>query len=216
MCMSSRLALGAINFLIIFPLTVFPAVFAGYLPQVFAEQGIQNEIVDAELKVNIAPNRIQSISEKVIYTLGSGDKIKVTVFGHKDLSGGFFVDGTSAISLPLIGEVSASGLTLRELERAITAKLKDGYLINPRVSVEVLSFRPFYILGEVKKPGSYEFVSGMTVLNAVAMAGGYTKRGKKDKIFIIRATDKEHNKQDATPETVVLPGDIIEVPERFF
>ena len=150
------------------------------------------------------------------YTLGSGDRVRVTVFGEEELSGEFEVDGLGAISLPLIREVQAGGLRLRQLEQAITEKLLDGYLKNPRVSLEVLNYRPFYILGEVKQPGSYPYVSGMTVLNAVALAGGYTYRAKKKGLLITHANESELGEQPATEETVVLPGDILKVPERFF
>jgi polysaccharide export outer membrane protein len=89
------------------------------------------------------------------YRLGAGDRVKVVVFGHPDLSGEFGIDGRGRLSLPLIQVIEAAGMTVRQLERAITNKLKPDYLKNPRVSVEILSYRPFYILGEVKNPGSY-------------------------------------------------------------
>ena len=168
----------------------------------------------------VGVNRVAVAAEKgaldnPIYTLGSGDKVRVTVFNHTDLSGVFQVDDTGAVSMSLIGTVKASGLTLRAFERLITEMLKDGYLINPSVTVEVVKFRPFYILGEVKSPGSYSYVSGMTVLNAVALAGGFSSRAKKTSILITRG-DREKRELLATLESVILPGDIIEVPERFF
>ena len=118
--------------------------------------------------------------------------------------------------MPLIGNVVAGNVTAQELERTIADKLKPDYLKNPRVNVEVLNYRPFYIIGEVKKPGSYPYVSGMTVVNAVALAGGYTYRARETNIFITRGSDPTRTKQEATRDTVVLPGDVIEVPERFF
>ncbi len=150
------------------------------------------------------------------YKLGSGDRVRVTVFGHEDLSGEFEVDGVGRLSLPLIQQVAAAGLSLRQLEGAITDALKPDYLKNPRVSVEVLNYRPFYILGEVNHPGSYPFVNGMTVLNAVALAGGYTYRARESKVVVIRTAETERTRQPAGPDTIVLPGDVIEVPERFF
>jgi len=150
------------------------------------------------------------------YTLGSGDRIKVIVFGQEDLSGEFEVDGTGRISLPLIQDVQAEGITVEALADLITGKLKPDYLKNPRVSVEVLNYRPFYIIGEVKSPGSYAFVNGMTVVNAIALAGGYTYRASENKVLITRGTNPENKKQPADHDTVVLPGDVIEVPERFF
>lgn len=150
------------------------------------------------------------------YRLGAGDRVRVTVFGQEDLSGEFELDGAGRLSLPLIQRVQAAGLTLNELEDAIANKLKPDFLKNPRVSVEVLNYRPFYILGEVKKPGSYPYVNGMTVINAVALAGGYTYRAKENKVTIVRTGNIERKTIPANHDTVVLPGDVIQVPERFF
>jgi protein involved in polysaccharide export with SLBB domain len=148
------------------------------------------------------------------YTLGPGDKIRLTIFGEEDLSGEFEVDGTGIVSLPLIGNMKAGGLTLRTLENQITDKFKDGYLVNPRVSIQVLNFRPFFILGEVNSPGSYPYVNGLTVLNAVAVAGGYTHRARTDRVMIKRG--KKSDEFEATDDQKVVPGDIIRVTERFF
>ncbi|WP_339777593.1 polysaccharide biosynthesis/export family protein [uncultured Thalassospira sp.] len=151
-----------------------------------------------------------------VYTLGSGDKVRITVFGEPDLSGEFEVSGEGQLSLPLIGTVNASGKTLSTLGTDIESKLKDGYLVDPKVNVEVMNYRPFYILGEVKEPGSYPYVNGMSVLNAVALGGGFTYRADKDDILIIRGGDESRQPEKATPETIVLPGDIVRVEERFF
>ncbi len=150
------------------------------------------------------------------YKLGSGDLLRVMVFGQEDLSGEFEVEGSGFISLPLILEVKAAGLTVRQLEKKITGKLKPDFLKNPRVSVEVLNYRPFYILGEVKSPGSYRFVNGMTVVNAIAMAGGYTYRARENQVMLTRASDAKKKQMKADHQTPVLPGDVIEVPERFW
>ncbi len=150
------------------------------------------------------------------YRLGSGDRVRVTIFGHVDLSGNFLVDGTGKVALPLIGGIPAGGRSVRALERAIVARLKPDYLINPRVSVEVLNYRPFYILGEVKNPGSYPYVNGMKVVNAVALAGGYTYRARENSLYIVRAGDTSRTQERANHGTVVLPGDVIKIPERFF
>ncbi|MCL6609150.1 MAG: polysaccharide export protein [Geminicoccaceae bacterium] len=149
------------------------------------------------------------------YTLASGDKVKVVVFRHEDLSGEFTLDGAGNFAMPLVGEIQAYGLTTRELEERIKAKLKDGYLVDPQVSVEVTNYRPFYILGEVNRPGQYEYVNGMTVLQAVTIAGGYTYRAKQDAVILKRGGA---NAQGVlVPGTQpILPGDIIEVQERFF
>lgn len=162
------------------------------------------------------PSQTFAQSRDTAYQLGSGDRIRVTVFGHADLSGEFAVDGGGFVALPLVGNVKAGGLALQAFEQNIIKALKPDYLKNPRVSADVLNYRPFYIIGEVNKPGSYPFVNGMSVVNAVALAGGYTYRARENRLLIIRATDKKRAKQAADHDTAVLPGDVIEVPERFF
>jgi polysaccharide export outer membrane protein len=149
------------------------------------------------------------------YTLASGDKVKVIVFRHEDLSGEFTLDGAGNFAMPLVGEIQAYGLTTRELEERIKAKLKDGYLVDPQVSVEVTNYRPFYILGEVNRPGQYEYVNGMTALQAVTIAGGYTYRAKQDALILKRGGANAQG-VPVPPTQPILPGDIIEVQERFF
>jgi len=150
------------------------------------------------------------------YRLGSGDKLRVTVFNEKDLSGDFDVNDQGLVSLPLIGQVKVGGLTINEAQDLITQKYGKDYLVNPRVNVEVLNYRPFFILGEVKSPGSYPYVSGMTVLNAVALAGGYTPRANRNNISIKRATSPQANEVEVQEDSAVLPGDVIRIHERFF
>lgn len=151
------------------------------------------------------------------YVLGVGDKLKITVFGEKDLSGDFEVSSTGVISMPLIGEILSAKKTISQIQAEITQKLASGYMRNPHVSIEVMNYRPFFIIGEVMKPGSYNYVNGMTVINAVALAGGYTYRADKDGATIKHASGGASAKeQPATEYTTVLPGDVINVPERFF
>lgn len=168
------------------------------------------------LAVAIVPVARPGAQEVPEYTLGTSDKVRVTVFGESDLSGEFEVDASGSVSLPLIGAVQAKGRGIRSLERAIAEKLADGYLVNPRVSIEVLNYRPFFILGEVQEPGSYPYVNGMTVLNAVALAGGYTHRARRDRIEIVRGGEAGEVQKDAAETSFVMPGDIIRIPERFF
>lgn len=154
--------------------------------------------------------------DEILYKLDAGDRVRVTVFGQQDLSGDFEIDGQGVLSLPLIRRVQAKGLTIPALEQAITNKLKPNYLKNPRVSVEVLNYRPFYILGEVQKPGSYPYVNGMTIVTAVAIAGGFTFRAKKDSFDLTRAQDPGKTRHDVDGTTPVLPGDVIDVRQRLF
>jgi polysaccharide export outer membrane protein len=150
------------------------------------------------------------------YRLGSGDKIRVITYGEESLTGEFQVGGSGKVSLPLVGEVDAAGLTAREFQGRVESALKDGYLRDPRVSVEVLNYRPFYILGEVTKPGEYPYTNGLTVLNAVATANGFTYRANKNKVFIKRADGSAEEEFPLTSTTQVAPGDTIRIGERFF
>lgn len=154
--------------------------------------------------------------EATRYQLGSGDQVKVVVYGEEDLSGEFELDGTGIVAMPLIGPVNIGGKDLTDAEALISEKLADGFLINPRVSIEILNYRPFYILGEVNEPGSYPYVSGMTVLNAIALASGFTYRASESKIEVTRKIDGVEQKFKIAITAAVLPGDILRIPERFF
>ena len=155
-------------------------------------------------------------AEQTEYRFGTGDEIRITVFGHEDLSGEFTISETGTVSLPLAGSLNLGGLSIRQAEREVVGALKPDYLLNPRVGIEVLNYRPFYILGEVREPGSYPYVNGMTVTEAVALGGGFTYRAKKEKFVIIRASDATRRERPASITDVVLPGDVIKVLERFF
>ncbi|MEZ5998299.1 MAG: polysaccharide biosynthesis/export family protein [Hyphomonas sp.] len=162
------------------------------------------------------PETVLQQSAAPAYTLGNGDKLRITVFGQDDLSGQFEVDGTGAISMPLIGQVKAQGLTTPQLEDRIRTMLDGNYILNPRVSVEVTNYRPFYILGEINRPGEYAYTSGLTVLNAVAGAGGFTYRAKKKIVYIKSVGSADEQAFELTPLTVVKPGDTIRIDERTF
>ena len=150
------------------------------------------------------------------YRLSAGDRVLITVFGHENLSGEFEINGAGVISMPLISDVDAAGLTPNELEAAIVDALKPDYLRDPSVSAEVVTFRPIYIIGEVVNPGSYPYTNGMSVINAVAVAGGFSYRAKKNKLVILRDNGNQTIEIKVDLDTVVLPGDVIEIPERFF
>ena len=150
------------------------------------------------------------------YRLGPGDRLRVIVFGEEDLSGEFEVDSVGVVSLPLIKPINTSNMTLSELRSQIATQLKAGYLVEPRVSVEILNYRPFYITGEVGRPGEYPYVAGMNVLKAIAMAGGYTYRANTRRVLLTRADTNREEEERPTQELLILPGDYIRVPERFF
>jgi protein involved in polysaccharide export with SLBB domain len=150
------------------------------------------------------------------YRLGSGYRVRVTVFGQQDLSGEYRVDGTGLMAFPLVGQVPAGGKTAAEVQAELVQGLTPKYLKNPNISIEVLSYRPFYVVGEVRTPGSYSYVNGMTVLNAVALAGGFTYRAREDQFYIVRNTAGGKSKMSAAVDTPVQPGDVITVRERYF
>lgn len=158
-----------------------------------------------------APATPQTAAPPAGYALGSGDRIRLIVFGEETLSGEFVVDGAGRLALPLIGEVRAQGLTAPALEKAIADALRQGYLNDPRVSVEVLNHRPFYILGEVAQPGEYPFVSGLTVVNAVARAGGFTPLADQTRVTVKRAGRDSEEEFSLTMATPVQPGDTIRI-----
>lgn len=150
------------------------------------------------------------------YVLGTGDRIRLTVFNEPTLSGEFEIDASGVISLPLIGNVKATGRTPRQLEETIRGQLSSGYMRDPRVNVEVLKYRPFYIIGEITKPGEYDYRNGMNLLSAVAVAGGFTYRANDQMVYIRRAGQTQEHSYPATTTTMVYPGDIVRVPERLF
>ncbi|KAB7739613.1 polysaccharide export protein [Parvibaculum sedimenti] len=150
------------------------------------------------------------------YLLDSGDKLRVTVFGQTDLSGDFAIDGGGNIAIPLIPPVAARGLTTNELQAAIAASLGKTLLRNPNVSVQVMEFRPFFILGEVQKAGQYPYVNGMTVQSAVAIAGGFSYRADQSTVHITRKRGDKLVEMDVDTDAPVRPGDTILVEERYF
>ena len=151
------------------------------------------------------------------YRLDTNDSVRVIVFGQEELSGDFLVNDSGSISVPLIGAVDARGLTTSELEDGVELILADGLLVNPSVSVEVLEFRPIFVLGEVEAPGRYPYEPGMTVLTAVSVAGGFTFRAEEDYVSVTRrVSPTEAVEARAAREALVDPGDVIYVFERFF
>ena len=150
------------------------------------------------------------------YVLGPGDKLKLTVFGENDLSGDFIIDGAGFIRLPLVGEVRAAGYTAQQLEGAIANTLSPAYLKSPRVAVDVSTYRPFYIIGAVARPGQYPYVDHMNALNAVALAGGFLPSAVESVVFIRREGSNEEIEVPADRTTAIRPGDVVKVHTTIF
>ncbi len=151
------------------------------------------------------------------YHLGPGDQIRIITLGEDRLTGEFRVNDSGAISLPLLGTVQVADLTTAELEHVLGDALVKAQLIRePSVSVEVSTYRPIFVLGEVNKPGEYPYQPGMTVVSAVAVAGGYTYRAVEDRASIVRSTAGKAVEWRAERQTFVRPGDVITIYERRF
>jgi polysaccharide export outer membrane protein len=167
-------------------------------------------------RVAAVPARASGVTEGGAYTLDSGDKLRVVVFGQDGLTNSYSVDAGGNITMPLIGAVAARGKTTAALSAAISARLREGFIREPHVAVEIESYRPFFILGEVTYPGQYPYVANMTVETAVAIAGGFTPRALHDKVEITRTVHGQTIRATVPAGTPVQPGDTITVTERWF
>ncbi len=150
------------------------------------------------------------------YTLDSGDRLRVVVFGQEGLTNSYIVDAAGAITMPLIGPVAAKGKTAPELSRTVAARLRQGYIRQPHVAVEVETYRPFFVLGEVANPGQYPYVPNMTVETAVAIAGGFSPRAVRTSADVTRSKEGAMVRQTVPITLPVRPGDTIVIAERWF
>lgn len=150
------------------------------------------------------------------YKLGAGDEIMISVYGEEGMEKEIILTDAGSISYPFLGEFRAKGLTLGQLQRLITEKLKEGYFIDPRVSVSMVKYRKFFVTGEVKEPGGFPFEPGLTLEKAIALAGGFTQRASKKGIIVTRDENGSEKEKELSLNGSVLPGDIIVVSESFF
>jgi polysaccharide biosynthesis/export protein len=150
------------------------------------------------------------------YVLGPNDRVRLKVYGEPDIAGEYEIDSTGQVSVPLAGHIKAAGLTTKQLERAIASALSKGIVRDPRVNVEIALYRPYYILGEVKKSGEYPYRLGLTVMDAVASAGGFTYRANEHKVFLRRSGAGAEEVYPLDSPILVFPGDNIRIPERYF
>jgi polysaccharide export outer membrane protein len=150
------------------------------------------------------------------YTLDAGDKLRVVVFGQDALSNNYLVDADGSVSLPLIGAVSARGLTTAQLSASIASRLKRSFIRDPSVAVEIATYRPFFVLGEVTYPGQYPYVPDMTVESAIAIAGGFSPRASKDRVVVTRRLPGGPVRYAMPLQYPLRPGDTVNVSERWF
>ncbi len=163
--------------------------------------------------LSLAPNGSPVASD---YKLGPHDRTRIIVFGQPSLTGEFVLDGNGVLAFPLVGNINAKGMTPSELQHTIAQKLDTDWIKNPSVSVEVSTRRPFYVVGEVQKPGSYPYVTDMNVLNAIATAGGETYRANMHDFYIKRKQGGRIVRVEANQESTLQPGDTVIVRERYF
>jgi polysaccharide export outer membrane protein len=161
------------------------------------------------------PSTPEDVSQPAEYQLGPGDQLRITVFNEAELTGQYVVGSQGSIAYPLVGEVPAAGLTVPQFTESLQQALSQ-YIRQPNVSVEVANYRPFFILGEVQRPGTYPYSAGLTVPNAVATAGGFTYRANRGRVFIRHANESEERSYPLTIATPVLPGDTVRIGERLF
>lgn len=150
------------------------------------------------------------------YKVGAGDRIAVKVAGEADITGEYLVDGSGTISLPYVSTITVAGMTTAQIEKLIASKLRAGYLRNPQVSAQVMTLRPFFIMGEVTTAGSFSYQPGMTVQSAIAVAGGYGTRADQGLVLITRKNAAGTKTYRVPVTTQIYPGDIIYVRERWF
>jgi polysaccharide export outer membrane protein len=203
--------------LYLFVFAAFSFSFAVYAGE--GKDAVKDDVklASAEVEGSESPDSIVEEDGADSYVLGVDDVLKIVVYGEDKLSGKYKVGSSGTISFPLLDDINVAGKMLNEVEALIEAKLADGYLKNPSVSIEVESYRSFYILGEVRAPGSYSYKNNINVLKAVAVAGGFTYRANKKHVRILKTRKDGSDIYEEMPvNAAVEPGDIILVKERFF
>jgi polysaccharide export outer membrane protein len=154
-------------------------------------------------------------TENPVYRLAPGDKVSVQVFAQPELSGQFDVNADGNVSLPLIGSVPARNRSVAEMTEDLRGRL-DRFVVNPRFTFDVVTYRPIFVLGQVSRPGSFPFAAGMTVQQAIALAGGYTRRAVTEKVMVTRLTDNGPKDYSIGPQDILVPGDTLDVQRRLF
>lgn len=205
-------------------LILLAAVLVYVSPQAAAQQTVRPNPpakrplapAPAAARTPAAPQNSASSLSRLDYRMGVADLVRIQVHGEDDLTMETRLDEKGTVTYPFLGEIRAVGLTVRELENRISAGLKAGYLLNPEVRVQVLEYRPIYVNGEVKKPGGYPYVPGLTVQKAVSLAGGLTHLASENKIYVIRETSPNGKREGIRLDGAVLPGDTLVIEEGLF
>ena len=172
--------------------------------------------ISAGFSVRASAQTPPSAASAERYVLGPNDRIRLKVYGEPDITGEYEISSGGQVSIPLAGHIKAAGATTPQLERSIAAALAKGIVRDPRVNVEIVQYRPYYILGEVKKSGEYPYRLGLTVMDAVASAGGFTYRANESKVYLRRSGAGTEETYALDAPVPIFPGDNIRIPERYF
>lgn len=161
-------------------------------------------------------NTQPSTIDRSTYRLAAGDRVRLDVYGEADLAAEETLDVSGTMNYPLLGRIPAAGMTLKELEQSLAARLKAGYLVNPSVRASIVLFRPVYVVGQVRRAGAYPYVEGLTVEKVIALAGGMTEIASTRKIFVLRESSAQNQRERAGLQTPVFPGDTVVFEESLF
>lgn len=194
---------------------------AGFFEQVFGDSSKPRPNSPVNVRA-IAPSAVDDgfavplLNNVSDYRLGAGDKLGITVFNEKELSMEVRLSDAGSFLYPFLGEIVAKNKTIGEVQMLLTEQLKDGFLVDPKVYINVLEYRPFFVNGEVNKSGGFPFQPGLTIRKAISLAGGLTPRASLTKIYVIHENDPSGIPRLTTLNAVLLPGDIVTVDQSFF
>lgn len=210
-----------LRMLVLLAILVWTPVHAGFFDQLFSTPQSSSS---TNPNLVVAPDRPERRSYTPIllddnvsdYRLGAGDKLGITVFNEKELSMDVRLSDAGSFLYPFLGEVIAKNKTIGDVQALLTSQLKDGYLVDPKVYVSILEYRPFFVNGEVGRPGGFPYQPGLTIRKAISLAGGLTARASPTKIYVIHENDPTGVPRLTTLNAVLLPGDIVTVDQSFF
>lgn len=212
-----------VRLLVLLLMLAWTPVHAGFLEQIFGDSAKSRSatLVSPEVAPAVSGEPYNStpllFSDNVSdYRLGAGDKLGITVFNEKELSMEVRLSDAGSFLYPFLGEVVAKNKTISDVQALLTRQLKDGYLVDPKVYVNILEYRPFFVNGEVNKPGGFPFQPGLTIRKAISLAGGLTPRASVTKIYVIHENDPTGMPRLTLLSAVLLPGDIVTVDQSFF
>lgn len=205
------------SLLVLLSLLVWVPAHAGLLDKLFGSSSpspspsmLVTPPVDSDIETPLATTNVSD------YRLGAGDKLGITVFNEKELSMELRLSDAGSFLYPFLGEVLAKNKTIGDLQALLTQQLKEGYLVDPKVYVSILEYRPFFVNGEVGKPGGYPYQPGLTIRKAISLAGGLTPRASLNKIYVVHENDPTGTPRLTTLNAVLRPGDAITIEQSFF